>query len=211
MRFQNLEDSNKYNEEELKGKQYNSIKQESDITQKKNLIEDLRKEREVINENFTNYIKNANMLEEDYKNTITDIDQKLKNMDSFNKYKYIDIENLLDTTNYQFGSEIKDITNNHNTTNQEDDKYMSYNEEEITKYNYINDIDDLNQVIKGYKLEKYIQIKDNLLDINIDIQKLNQQTLDEIRNANIHDFGIFIELTIWSLDKSRILFENPCL
>ncbi len=164
----------------------------------------MRKEREVINENFTNYIKNANMLEEDYKNTITDIDQKLKNMDSFNKYKYIDIENLLDTTNYQFGSEIKDITNNHNTTNQEDDKYMSYNEEEITKYNYINDIDDLNQVIKGYKLEKYIQIKDNLLDINIDIQKLNQQTLDEIRNANLTNQ---MDIVMEKLETTKKLIE----
>ena len=184
MRFQNLEDNNKYNQEELKGKQYFSIQKESDITQKKNLIENLINERKVINENFTNYIKNANMLEENYKNTVNDIEQKLTNPDSFNKYKYIDVENLLNTNNYQFGSEIKDITNNPNDTYHEDDKYMSYNEEEITKYNYITDIDDLNQVIKGYKLERYIKIKDNLLDTNIDIQKLNQQTLDEIRNAN---------------------------
>ena len=204
MRFQNLENSNKYNEEELKGKQYFSIQKESDITQKKNLIQNLTDERKVINENFTNYIKNANMLEENYKNTITDIEQKLKIMDSFNKYKYIDIVNLLDTTNYQFGSEIKDITNNPNTTNQEDDKYMSYNEEEITKYNYINDIDDLNQVIKGYKLEKYIQIKDNLLDINIDIQKLNQQTLDEIRNANLTNQ---MDIVMDKLETTKKLIE----
>ena len=29
-------------------------------------------------------------------------------MNSFNKYKYIDFENLFNTNNYEFGSEIKD-------------------------------------------------------------------------------------------------------
>tara|TARA_B110000259_G_C14034303_1_gene408475 strand:+ start:7459 stop:13935 length:6477 start_codon:yes stop_codon:yes gene_type:complete len=205
MKFQNLEDGNKYSEEELKGKQYISIQKESDITQRKNYIDNLIKERKVITENFTNYVKNSNMLEENYKNTFNDINEKLKNMTSINKYKYIDFDNMFDTTNYEMGSPLK-MDNTENNENNEviDDEYMSYNEEEISKYNYINDIDDLKQVIKGYKLENYIQIKDNLLDTNIDILKLNQQTLDEIRNANITNQ---MDIVMDKLETTKKLIE----
>lgn len=204
MKFQNIEDSNEYNKKELKDKQYISIQKESYITEKKSSIENLIKEKKVINENFTDYIKNSNMLQENYKKSLADIDKKLKNMDSFNKYKYIDFETLLNTNDYEFGSEIKDIKYDSENTDQEDDKYMSYNEEEISKYNYINDIDDLNQVIKGFKLEKYIEIKDNLIDINIDIQKLNQQTLDEIRNANLTNQ---MDIVMDKLETTKKLIE----
>jgi hypothetical protein len=197
MRFQSIEDDNEYNKKELKDKQYISIEKESSITEQKNHIDNLIKERKVITENFTNYVKNSNMLEENYKNTINDIKGKFTG----NDLKYI--ENNDDSSNtitYKFGTEMDDIENNEVI----DDKYMSYNEEEISKYNYINDIDDLKQVIKGYKLENYIQIKDNLLDVNIDIQKLNQQTLDEIRNANVTNQ---MDIVMDKLETTKKLIE----
>ena len=203
MRLQNIEDNNKFNKEELKNKELLSIEKENAITERRNYVENLIDERKKITENFTNYIKNSNVLEENYKNTLNDIDQKLKNMNSFNKYKYIDINNFLDTVNYEFGSEIKTTKNDTKKTDS-DDKYMSYDEEELNKYNYINDIGDLNQIIKGYKLEKYIQVKDNLVDVTTDIQQLNQQTLDEIRNANLTEQ---MDIVMDKLDTTKKLIE----
>lgn len=203
MRLQNIEDNNEFNKKELANKELISLQKESEITDKRSYVENLIEERKVITENFTNYIKKSNILEENYKNTLTDIDQKLKNMNSFNKYKYIDIDNLLNTTNYEFGSEIKSTKTNKEKSDS-DDKYMSYDEEEINKYNYINNIDDLDQIIKGYKLEKYIQVKDNLIDVTADIQILNQQTLDEIRNANLTNQ---MDVVIEKLETTKKLIE----
>lgn len=203
MRLQNIQDNNEFNKKELANKELMSLEKESAITDRRTYVENLIKEKKVITENFTNYIKNSNILEKNYKNTLTDIDQKLKNINSFNKYKYIDIDNLLNTTNYEFGSEIKSTKNNTENSDS-NDTYMSYNEEEINRYNYINDIDDLNQIIKGYKLEKYIQVKDNLIDVTADIQKLNQQTLDEIKNANLTNQ---MDIVMEKLETTKKLIE----
>ena len=107
MKLQNIQDNNEFNKKELANKELISLEKESAITDRRTYVENLIKEKEVIIENFTNYIKNSNILEQNYKNTLADIDEKLKNINSFNKYKYIDIDNLLNTTNYEFGSKLK--------------------------------------------------------------------------------------------------------
>ena len=122
-------------------------------------------------EKFINYIKNSNILEEQYIKTVNDIKGKLNVANLLNEYNFLGFDNTLDTINYQFGSEFDNTVNNENNE-VIDDKYTSYNEEEIKSYNYITDINDLHDIIKGYKLDKYITIKDNLLDVNIDIDEI---------------------------------------
>ena len=203
MKFENLEANNKDYNDELKNKELFSLNNEDIITNSKLYIEQKKDEKEVTMEKFINYIKNSNILEEQYIKTVNDIKGKLNVANLLNEYNFLGFDNTLDTINYQFGSEFDNTVNNENNE-VIDDKYTSYNEEEIKSYNYITDINDLHDIIKGYKLDKYITIKDNLLDVNIDIEILNKQTLDEIRNADLaHDMDYIRE----KLETTKKLIE----
>lgn len=200
MKLENFEKNSIYNKNDLENRELFSIDKENYIIEQKAHIKNLTEQQKKTQENFTDYIRNVNILEEQYIRTVTDIEDKLKKMDTFNKYEYLEDIDIVDTSNYQFGTAIEEDS----TQAPSDDNYTSYDEEEINKYNYIDSIEDLNQVIKGYKLEQYIQIKDNLLDVSTDLVKLNEQTLQEVRNAALTNQ---MEIVMNKLDTTKKLIE----
>jgi hypothetical protein len=103
-------------------------------------------------------------------------------MENVNKLSYLDLDEMFsvsNSTDYFFGEEITPPPST------EEDDYMQYNDEEIRSYNYITDIKDLEKIIKGYNLDEYLTVKENLLEFNLDLKRLNTQILDELNTTNM--------------------------
>jgi len=168
--------------ETLSQKQNQLGKEEEAIQEYRNKLEQYGNEKKDLVEKFTNYMKDSYDAQQAYNSTLRDLQGKMDVMDSVNKLSYLNLDEMFsvsNSTDYFFGEEITAPPST------EEDDYMQYNDEEIRSYNYITDIKDLEKIIKGYNLDEYLTVKENLLEFNLDLKRLNTQILDELNTTNM--------------------------